>query len=255
MKKKKPQKISIKNHFRKLIFFNFHRFKKDNYRVMREYFAQVFLVDIEKFIALQNKNILDIGGAEGEFCKFIADNRKCYPINLDPFPKKPIWKKTIKGYGHDLPFNKEKFDIVLCRGVFEHIPYDKEQKTLNESFRVLKEGGYGYFVVPPWYNPHAGHSFKPFHIFPFKIGKFLRELVFREKVDRALFTNKKIKGNCYEDYLIYKVTFSGMQRMLQKAGFEIVDTLDTHFRLHFMTKIPLLQEILVPAVAFIVRKP
>lgn len=222
---------------------------------MREYFADIFLQDVEKYATLKNKSVLDVGGANGEFCKTISKKRKCELTNIDPYPKNLVWKKTIKGFADKMPFKENTFDVVLFRGVLEHIHYEKQQSSLDEIYRVMKKDGIGYFVIPPWYNPHAGHNFKPFHVFPFKIGKFLRELVFREKVDKVLFINEKIIAKCYEDYLIYKVTFSGMRRMLQKAGFVIVDTLDTHFRLHFMTKIPIAQELLVPAVAFIVRKP
>ena len=238
-------KVNIINHYKNLIFFNFNRFKNDNYSKMREYLADIFLNDIEKFIKLKNKKLLDVGGANGEFCKFLFKERRCDAINLEPFPKKVIWKKTLKGFADDMPFKNNSFDIILFRGVLEHIPPNKQQLSLNEIYRVMKKNGIGYFVIPPWYNPHAGHGYKPFHIFPYKIAKFLRELFFREK----------IPFKSYEEYFMFKITFRKMKNMIKKSGFEIVDTLDTHFRLHFMTKIPILREILVPAVAFIVRKP
>lgn len=248
-------KIKITDHYKRLVFFNFHRFEKNNYKKMSEYFAKIFVNDIQKFTILKNKEMLDIGGASGEFCKLIYKYTKTKPTNLDPFPHNLVWKKTIIGYANKLPFEDNIFDIVLCRGVLEHIPPNEQQPSINEAFRVLKRGGIGYFVIPPWYNPHAGHNFKPFHIFPFKVGKFLRETIFREKIDKQMFTGKKIEAYSYDDYNLYKITFRKMERMLKKSGFEIVDTLDTHFRLHFMTKMPGLKEILVPAVAFIVKKP
>jgi len=237
-------KISLISHFRKLIYFNFNRFKGDKYAKMREYFAQIFLNDIEQFILLKDKKVLDVGGANGEFCKFLNKARNCDAINLEPFPKKAIWR-TMRAFADKMPFKSNSFGVVLFRGVLEHIPPKKQQPSLNEIYRVMEKGGVGYFIIPPWYNSHAGHGFKPFHIFPFKVAKFLRELFFREK----------LPFNSFEDYFLFKITFKKMKNMIKKEGFEIVDMLDTHFRLHFMTKIPLLREILVPAVAFIVRKP
>ena len=50
----------------------------------------------------------------------------------------------------------------------------------------MKKQGIGYFVIPPWYNPHAGHGLKPFHIFPFAIAKFLRNLFFKKESEVQL---------------------------------------------------------------------
>jgi hypothetical protein len=41
-----------------------------------------------------------------------------------------------------------------------------------DIYRVLKKGGIGYLVIPSWWNPHAGHGLKPFHVLPFPVAKF-----------------------------------------------------------------------------------
>ena len=108
----------------------------------------------------------------------------------------------------------------------------------------MKKDGLGYLVIPPWFNPHAGHGLKPFHIFPFKVAKFLRNIFF----------NKKVRYNSLEEVSLYKITFRKMKKMIEKAGFQIIDMKDTHLRFHFMCKVPFLREFLIPAVAFIVKK-
>lgn len=236
--------LDLIRHYRNLVWFNFNRFKGGNYAIMRSYFAEVFVHDIEKFVPLRGKRLIDVGGGNGEFCRVLAEKRNCRAINLEPCAGFPAWADTVKGMAEQIPFKEEIFDVALFRGVLEHIPPEGQQHSLNEIYRVLKKGGTGYFVIPPWYNPHAGHALKPFHILPFPMAKFLRELIFR----------KKILANSYDEERLYRITFSGMQKMLDKAGFSTVATLDTHFRLHFLTRIPLLREILVPAVAFVVRK-
>ena len=164
-------------------------------------------------------------------------------VNLDPSNVKPVWK-TLKNEAHEIPFEDNYFDLVLFRGVMEHIPPNKQQISLNEIYRVMKTQGLGYFVIPPWYNPHAGHGLKPFHIFPFVIAKFLRNLFFK----------KKVKYNSLEEASLYKITFSQMKKMINLAGFNIVDMKDTHLRFHFLCKVPILREFLIPAVAFLVKK-
>lgn len=46
----------------------------------------------------------------------------------------------------NLPFNDNKFDIILCNHVLEHIPNDT--KAMQELYRVMKVGGMGIFQIP-----------------------------------------------------------------------------------------------------------
>ena len=189
------------------------------------------------------KKILDVGGSSGEFSKYISENFNCEIINLDPSPVDPVWK-TVTSSADDIPFDDETFDVIFFRGVLEHIEPSLQLKSIKEIYRIMKKDAIGYFVIPPWYNPHAGHGLKPFHLLPFPIAKFLRNLFFQ----------KKVKYNSLSEASLYKVTHSGAAKLIKSSGFDILDTLDTHFRFHKITKIPFLREFLVPAVAFIVKK-
>jgi len=46
----------------------------------------------------------------------------------------------------DLPFESDRFDIVFCNHVLEHLPDDR--KAMQELYRVMKPGGYGIFQIP-----------------------------------------------------------------------------------------------------------
>jgi hypothetical protein len=113
--------------------------------------------------------------------------------------------------------------------------------------RVLKPGGFAYVVTQPWWNPNAGHHLKPFHVLPFPLAKFLRETLFGDK--------GRIRGRSYADEQLYPSTFRGMRGLIQASGLRYVSGIDTHLRLNFLTRIPLIREILVPAVGFVSRKP
>ena len=242
---------SLIQHYKKLWFFNFNRLKSNNYKDMREYLADVFISDIEKFIPLEGKKVLDVGGARGELCKVLSEKRGCDTVNLDPTPyeygqysSEFLWKGTIVGVADDMPFEDNEFDLVMCRGVFEHILPEKQQISLNEMYRVTKLGGICYITIPPWYNPWAGHGLKPFHYLPFKAAKFMAEKVY----------GKKINENSWRERRLFSITFRGMMKRISLSGFRVIDTEDVHFRMHVLTKIPILQEIFVPAVAFVLRK-
>ena len=147
-------------------------------------------------------------------------------------------------FADDIPFEDDTFDVVICRGVVEHIPTDRQQASVSEMRRVMRPGGLCYLMIPPWYNPHAGHSLKPFHALPFPAAKFLRQLVFR----------KKVQGESREELFLYPVTYRRMAKMISAAGLRVLATKDTHFRLHWATRIPLVRELAVPAVAFLCTK-
>lgn len=240
----KSKNVNLLNHYQKLLFFAFSRFKGNNYQLMREYFTQILIMEIEEFMPLWNKKVLDVGGARGEFCKVISEQRKCDAVNLDPYLYKGeyAWPTKI-GFADDMPFDDGEFDLVICRGVLEHIPTGKQQQSVNEMYRVTKTGGICYIMIPPWYNPHAGHHLKPFHILPFKLARCLRRLIFRNK----------LKANSLEEAHLYSITFKRMLKMISTSGFEVLATRDTHFRLHFLTKIPVIREIAVPSAVFILR--
>lgn len=254
-KNMKSNRLNIFDHYQKLLFYAFNRFKDKNYQLMRDYFANILVMELEEFIPIRNKRVLDVGGAQGQFCRVLSEKRQCDAINLDPDPgrylwpkpmniEKYIWPKTKVAFADNMPFSDNEFDIGICRGVLEHIPTEKQQQSVNEMYRVTKLGGIFYIMIPPWYNPHAGHRLKPFHMLPFKLAKYLRQLVFRNKVNVS----------SLKDMDLYPITFKRMLEIIKISGFDVVSTKDTHFRLHFLTKIPIIREIAVPAVAFIVKK-
>ncbi len=244
----KRQEAALLEHYRKLWYYNWHRYEGSNMVAMRLYFAEVLIGEIEEFLSLEGKSVLDVGGARGEFCKTLSDLRHTFAVNLDPsYANSQFWTRAVKAYASQIPLPDNTFDLAISRGVFEHIPPGARQHSLDEMFRVTKPGGFAYILIPPWFNPHAGHGFKPFHYFPFPLAKFLRKTVKRRKVGTRV--------RSYADAGLYPLTFRGMKKLIQNSGFELAATKDTHFRLHFLTRVWLANEILIPAVAFILRKP
>lgn len=236
--------MKLIKHYKSLLFFLFNRFKGNNYLLMSEYFSGILIEELEEFVKLDSKRLLDIGGARGVFCKHLHEKRHCIATNYDPYPGDILWPKTIVGFAHTMPFKNNLFDVIICRGVLEHIQPKDQEPSVEEMFRILKPDGICYISIPPWYNPHAGHHLKPFHIFPFVIAKFLRELIFRNK----------IVAQSYAEATLYPITFKKMQAIIEGSGFHIIATRDTHFRLHCLTRVPVLREVAVPSAVFICRK-
>jgi len=218
---------------------------------MRAYFADILIKEVEDFVPLAGKKVLDVGGASGIFCKVLSEKRNCTAYNLDPAPVKyspckdeVIWPDTKIGFAEKIPFECNEFDLVICRAVLEHIPHLKQQASIEEIYRVTKKGGLAYIAIPPWYCPFAGHAVRPFHYLPFKYAKALAKLLY----------NKNITANSWQEIELFPISFRKMLRFISKSKFKILATKDTHFRMHFLTKIPLIREITVPSAAFILKK-
>ena len=75
--------------------------------------------------------VLDIGAGNHSYSSYFPNR-----VSVDIDPKR---KPDIVGDIHDLPFEDESFDFVLCTEVLEHV--EDPQKAITELYRVLRPGG------------------------------------------------------------------------------------------------------------------
>lgn len=61
--------------------------------------------------------------------------------------------------GQNLTFNDNSFDLVISLNVMEHIPHPV--KYLQECYRVLRSGGFGFFSWYPLWSGATGHHVHP----------------------------------------------------------------------------------------------
>ena len=191
-----------------------------------------------------NNLLLDIGGAKGEFCKVLKETYDLNCINVDPDKKGIIFSPTVIAVGQNLPFKNETFDFVLCRGLLEHVALEIREQILAEIRRVLKKDRICRIAIPPWFNPHAGHQIKPFHMLPFRLAVYLSRHIL----------GSDVKAKSLKDLKLYPITFRHMSNLLKKHGFKIINSHDVLLRNHFLTRIPFVREFMIPSVAFNVRK-
>ena len=96
----------------------------------------------------EDKTILDIGCGISTVLHFIDGKR----YGIDPLANEylKLYKYpkdiTIKhGFGEDIPFKDQFFDIIFCSNVLDHTV--NPHKTISEVYRVLKDDGFFVLTV------------------------------------------------------------------------------------------------------------
>lgn len=67
------------------------------------------------------------------------------------------YNPDVVGDIHDLPFEDNSVDAIICMAVLEHV--EEPQKAVKEMYRVLKPGGYCFIYAPFlfFYHPMEGY--------------------------------------------------------------------------------------------------
>jgi len=108
-----------------------------------------------KKIFSEKKEIIDIGG--GLRIDPARNNRARTPglewidgyldkVNYIVVDKVADYNPDVVGDIHDLPFEDNSLDAVICMAVLEHV--EEPQKAVKEMYRVLKPGGYCFIYAP-----------------------------------------------------------------------------------------------------------
>jgi ubiquinone/menaquinone biosynthesis C-methylase UbiE len=68
-------------------------------------------------------------------------------------------EKRIFNYdGKILPFENNKFDLIISQQVLEHVKYEYKEITIKEQSRVMKIGAYAYYQIPHLLVPYEAHT-------------------------------------------------------------------------------------------------
>lgn len=150
---------------------------------------------------LKNKNILDIGCADGTFGgKLAKQGAKVYGVDISPLAVSVAKKKLKNTFVVDLnnqklPFAAKTFDFVIASEVIEHLFNPKN--LLGEAKRVLKDNGALTITTPNLL--YWGNRIK------FLLGNFNYE-----------------KSGVFDESHVHFYTYKSLKAELQELGFKII---------------------------------
>ncbi|MFH1478540.1 MAG: class I SAM-dependent methyltransferase [Candidatus Omnitrophota bacterium] len=125
-------------------------------------------------IDIEGKKLLEIGSGFGSFIinsrmnhnvlsSGVEPDETCYSVSKELIKDIGLPEDIInKAVGEDLPYKDNVFDIVYSSNSVEHVR--DPRRVFQEATRVLKPGGFLFFVIPnyaSWWEGHYGMIWLP----------------------------------------------------------------------------------------------
>ena len=100
-------------------------------------------------IFINKGNVLDMGCENGKFLKILNKKFNKYGFDIDTSISKKIntFAEIQKGCFFDNNYKNNFFDLIIFRGVIEHLSNPKDY--INKCYKLLKKGGLIYFCATP----------------------------------------------------------------------------------------------------------
>jgi SAM-dependent methyltransferase len=125
----------------------------------------IFFEEKMRRIFSEKPSVVDIGGGlrinREKNNRFNPENAWLVPlaekVDYRILDKVADYNPDIVGDIHELPFEDNSQDAIICIAVLEHV--EEPHKAVKELFRVLKPGGYCFIYVPFLYYYHAHEGY------------------------------------------------------------------------------------------------
>jgi ubiquinone/menaquinone biosynthesis C-methylase UbiE len=163
---------------------------------------------------LKNKVVLDAMSGGGYCTRYFLDHqvKECYGLDISDelikfYNERYSLAKGIVGSVTNIPFDKQKFDIVCVHGGIHHTHPDVN-KALSELIRVVRPGGYLCFFEPP-----ANTLMDYFRKKWYKIDPLFEEneaSIDFKKITKKYSNSLRIKKNYYGGGLAYYFIFNSL---------------------------------------------
>lgn len=158
---------TLEKYYKSLGLKNVEKHVEKRLRRERSKYVISFLKNKLNLENLEKLVVLDVGAGWGEFLQTLKEEKAdIYGIEPDQLlvnlTNKLLGRDAVfQGYAEALPFENNKFDIVICNDTLEHVV--NHSIALSEIIRVTKQGGYIWLEFPNYAYPQESH-YKTFFI-------------------------------------------------------------------------------------------
>ena len=127
--------------------------------------AQDAAGQLTRYIPVEGRTILDIGGGAGYFTEaFRARGAHCYLFEIDHgemTSRGGTPPGAVVADGYWLPVRDGGADVCLSSNVLEHV--SDPRGLIEEMVRATRPGGLIYLSFTNWFSPWGGHEMSPWH--------------------------------------------------------------------------------------------
>lgn len=188
-----------------------------DYQKMQRYIAEKSIAELkEKGIDISSARVLELGAGGGGYSLILhRESRDFMASDLDQESWVNEWQIPFTAIDvlKTFPLGNDTFDLIYCSSVIEHL--EDPNNLLQESWRVLKPGGYLYLSFPPFYSLAliGGHQFKPFHFFGERLAVKLTNIIRR--------ANYRNYANAFGTFGLYPLTIKRVEQFILAHRFQI----------------------------------
>ncbi|MFC4784665.1 class I SAM-dependent methyltransferase [Nocardioides sp. MAHUQ-72] len=202
---------------------------------------------LSTYLDLSGRTVLDVGGGPGYFrAAFEAAGAQYWALDADVGELSgtgAIAAGTVVGDGMNLPFRDASVDLCYSSNVLEHVP--DPWRMADEMLRVTRPGGVAFISYTVWFGPWGGHETAPWH---FLGGRYARR--------RYRAHHGHEPKNRYGESLFPVTVRAGLAWARQQTAGEVLDVVPRYNPRwsHWLTRVPILRELVTWNLVIVVRK-
>lgn len=202
---------------------------------------------LEQYVDLSGKVVLDIGGGPGYFREaFLSRGSAYFALDADVGELSSLGEiasGTVIGSGMQLPFHDEAVDVCYSSNVLEHVP--DPWLMADEMVRVTKRGGVIFLSYTVWYGPWGGHETAPWHF----LGGHRARRRYRRRHGRE-------PKNRFGESLFPVTVKAGLEwarRQDKTETLDIVPRYNPRFA-HWLTRVPVVRELVTWNLVIVLKR-
>jgi SAM-dependent methyltransferase len=202
---------------------------------------------LSTYLDLEGRTVLDVGGGPGYFRDaFERAGARYWALDADVGELAGtgrIAAGTVVGDGMNLPFADDSVDLCYSSNVLEHVP--DPWRMAEEMLRVTRPGGVAFISYTVWYGPWGGHETSPWHYLG---GGRARR--------RYLAKHGHEPKNRYAESLFPVTVRAGLDWARRQDAGVVLDAVPRYNPRwsHWITRVPVLRELLTWNLVLVVRK-